>query len=273
MLFRSVAIGSLLAFGVSFGALALTPARIELWWLGWGLAGLVGVGSGSLVWTRGIGLWFVRQRGTALGIALIGTSFTGVAMPLIAGVVIDQFGWRALFPVLALLPLTLALPVVIAWFRGPTDVERPRELFEDGALRGVDVRAALQTRQFWILIASILLIALAYGGIFVHMQQMIELAGHARGAARGVVSSMAIAILIGRVGTGWLLDRVWAPLVTLPVLGAPAIACLMLAGGPPGLTIAYLCALSIGLAAGAETDLIAFLAAKYFGMQIGRAHV
>ena len=264
---RSVAIGSLLAFGVSFGALAFTPARIEAWWLGWGLAGLVGVGSGSLVWTRGIGLWFVRERGTALGIALIGTSFTGVAMPLIAGAVVDRFGWRALFPVLALLPLALALPIVIAWFRGPTDVERPRELFEDGALRGVDVRAALQTRQFWILIVSILLIALAYGGIFVHMQQMIELAGHARGAARGVVSSMAIAILIGRVGTGWLLDRVWAPLVTLPVLGAPAIACLMLAGGPSDLTTAYLCALSIGLAAGAETDLIAFLAAKYFGMR------
>jgi MFS family permease len=78
---------------------------------------------------------------------------------------------------------------------------------------------------------------------------------------------MAIAILIGRIGTGWLLDRVWAPLVTLPVLGAPAIACLLLAGGPPDLTIAYLCALSIGLAAGAETDLIAFLAAKYFGMR------
>lgn len=264
---RRVAIGSLLAFGLSFGALALTPARIELWWLGWGLAGLVGVGSGSLVWTRGIGLWFVRQRGTALGIALIGTSFTGVAMPLIAGVVIDQFGWRALFPVLALLPLTLALPVVIAWFREPKDAERPKELFVDGALQGVDVGAALRSRHFWILILSILLIALAYGGIFVHMQQMVELAGFTRGSARGVVSSMAIAILIGRIGTGWLLDRVWAPLVTLPVLGAPAIACLLLAGGPPDLTIAYLCALSIGLAAGAETDLIAFLAAKYFGMR------
>ena len=41
----------------------------------------------------------------------------------------------------------------------------------------------------------------------------------------------------------------------------------MLAGGPPDISIAYACALSIGLAAGAETDLIAYLAARYFGMR------
>lgn len=264
---RRVAIVSLLAFGVSFGALALTPARIEAWWLGWGLAGLVGVGSGPLVWTRGIGLWFVRERGTALGIALIGTSFTGVAMPLIAGAVIDNLGWRSLFPVLALLPFVFALPMVIAWFREPGNAEQPPGIFANGALLGVEVQTATSSRRFWILATSILLIALAYGGIFVHMQQMIELAGFSRGSARAVVSSMAIAILLGRVGTGWLLDRVWAPLVTLPVLGAPALACLLLSGGPPDLATAYLCAFSIGLAAGAETDLIAFLTAKYFGMR------
>lgn len=264
---RRVAIWSLLAFGLSFGALGLTPARVEAWWVAWGLAGLVGVGSGSLVWTRGIGLWFLQQRGTALGIALIGTSFTGVAMPLIAGAVIDDFGWRALFPVLALLPLAVALPVVMLWFREPTVEERPAGVFVAGEMQGSTVAEALRSYRFWVLVVSILLIALAYGGIFVHMQQMIELAGFSRGASRGVVSSMAVAILVGRVGTGWLLDRIWAPLVTLPVLGAPAIACLLLAGGPPDITVAYACALSVGLAAGAETDLIAYLAARYFGMR------
>ena len=264
---RRVAIWSLIAFGLSFGAIGLTPARVEAWWLAWGLAGLFGVGSGSLVWTRGIGLWFSRQRGTALGIALIGTSFTGVAMPLIAGAVIDDFGWRMLFPVLALLPLAVALPVVMFWFREPSVDERPVGVFVAGEMQGSTVAEALRSHRFWILIVSILLIALAYGGIFVHMQQMIELAGFSRGASRGVVSSMAVAILVGRIGTGWLLDRVWAPLVTLPVLGAPAIACLLLAGGPPDISIAYACALWIGLAAGAETDLIAYLAARYFGMR------
>jgi OFA family oxalate/formate antiporter-like MFS transporter len=120
---------------------------------------------------------------------------------------------------------------------------------------------------------SILLIALAYGGIFVHLQQMLELSGFERGAARVVVSSLAVAILVGRVATGWLLDRIWAPLVTLPLLSLPAVACFLLTGDSLSLSAAYFCALAVGLAAGAETDLIAFLAARYFGMaQYGRIY-
>ena len=263
---RRVALWSLLLFGLSFASLALTPPHVWAWWLAWGLAGLVGIGSGSLTWTRGVGLWFFRQRGLALGIALIGTSFTGVLVPQFAGAVIDQFGWRAAFPTLALLPLCVALPIVWLWFREPAAADRPAGVFAAGKLLGLSAAEAVRSYRFWLMIASILLIALAYGGIFVHMQQMVELAGFSRGDSRGVVSSMAVAILLGRVCTGWFLDRIWAPLVTLPVLSLPAVACVLLAGDGLTLPLAYFCALAIGLAAGAETDMIAYVAARYFGM-------
>lgn len=270
---RRVALWSLLLFGVSFAALALTPPHVRAWWLAWGLAGLVGVGSGSLTWTRGVGLWFLRQRGLALGIALIGTSFTGVLVPQLAGWVIDGYGWRAAFPLLALLPLAIALPIVALWFREPAPDERPAGVFAAGRALGFTAAEAVRGYRFWIMIASILLIAAAYGGIFVHMQQMVELAGFSRADARGVVSSMAIAILVGRVATGWFLDRFWAPLVTLPVLSLPAVACMLLAGDGLTLPVAYFCALSVGLAAGAETDMIAYMASRYFGMaQYGRIY-
>jgi MFS transporter, OFA family, oxalate/formate antiporter len=263
---RKVALWSLLLFGLSFGSLALTPANVWAWWIAWGLAGLVGVGSGSLTWTRGIGLWFFRQRGLALGIALIGTSFTGVLVPQFAGAVIDQFGWRAAFPVLAMLPLFIALPIVWLWFREPTAGERPVGVFAAGRALGLLTSEAVRGYRFWLMIASILLVALAYGGIFVHLQQMVELAGFSRVESRGVVSLMAVAVLLGRVGTGWFLDRIWAPLVTLPVLSLPAVACVLLAGDGLTLPIAYFCALAVGLAAGAETDMIAYMASRYFGM-------
>jgi MFS family permease len=263
---RRVAIGALLLFGLSFGALALTPARIEAWWVAWFLAGLVSNGSGPLSWTRGIGLWFNRQRGLALGIALIGTSFTGVLVPQLAGRAIDAWGWRSVFPLLAALPLFVALPVVWAWFREPRPEERPPGVFAAGRPVGLTAAEAMRGRSFWLLMLSILLIALAYGGIFVHMQQIVELAGFSRVDARGVVSSMAVAILVGRIGTGWFLDRFWAPLVTLPVLSLPAVACVLLAGDGLTLPLAYFSALAIGLAAGAETDMIAYVAARYFGM-------
>jgi MFS transporter, OFA family, oxalate/formate antiporter len=263
---RTVALWSLLLFGLSFGSLALTPPTVWAWWTAWGLAGLVGVGSGSLTWTRGIGLWFLRQRGLALGIALIGTSFTGVLVPQLAGWAIDRFGWRSAFPLLAALPLGVALPIVWLWFREPPPGDRPAGVFAADRPLGLATGEAVRSYRFWIMIASILLIALAYGGMFVHMQQIVELAGFPRAAARGVVSSMAIAILVGRIGTGWFLDRFWAPLVTLPILSLPALACLLLAGDGLTLPVAYFCALTVGLAAGAETDLIAYMGSRYFGM-------
>jgi MFS family permease len=72
--------------------------------------------------------------------------------------------------------------------------------------------------------------------------------------------------LLGRLGSGFLLDRIWAPLVALPILCAPAVACWLLSGSSLTLALAYLCAAIVGLAAGAETDLIAYLAGRYFGM-------
>ncbi len=263
---RKVALWSLLLFGLSFGSLALTPANVWAWWIAWGLAGLVSVGSGSLTWTRGIGLWFFRQRGLALGIALIGTSFTGVLVPQFAGAIIDRFGWRAAFPVLAMLPLFIALPIVWLWFREPSAADRPVGVFSAGKTLGLLTSEAIRGYRFWLMIASILLVALAYGGIFVHLQQMVELAGFSRVESRGAVSLMAVAVLLGRVGTGWFLDRIWAPLVTLPVLSLPAVACVLLSGDGLTLPIAYFCALAVGLAAGAETDMIAYMAARYFGM-------
>ena len=68
------------------------------------------------------------------------------------------------------------------------------------------------------------------------------------------------------MGTGYLLDRFWAPLVTLPLLSAPAIACWLLAGDGLTPVLAVVSAVILGIATGAETDLIAFLAGRYFGM-------
>lgn len=263
---RPVALGSLAAFGVTFALLGLTPARVEAWWIAWTLAGLVAIGSGPLIWSRGINLWFFERRGLALGIALIGTTITGVAVPIFAGAAIDAWGWRMAFPLLACLPLLIALPVTWVWFREPRPEERPKQISEAGKLTGLTRERALRDYRFWLLFASILMVALAYGGINVHLQQMLELNGFDRTVARGVVSTLAVAILIGRLGTGLLLDRFWAPLVAFPILCAPAFACTLLAGDGLTLPLAFLAACIVGLAAGAETDLIAYLASRYFGM-------
>jgi MFS family permease len=263
---RPVALFSLLAFGISFATLALIPASLSAYWLMWLIVGIVGFGSTPVTWTRGVNLWFFRRRGLALGITLVGTSLTAILVPPLAAYCVQRFGWRLTFPILALLPLLIALPVGILLFREPLPEQRPPELTVDGALPGVTLRQAVTGYRFWLIWVSVLFVAFAYGGVFVHLAQMLMGHGFTLTAAAGVVSTQGLAILVGRIGTGYLLDRFWAPLVTLPLLSAPAIACWLLAGDGLTTGLAVMSAVILGLATGAETDLIAFLAGRYFGM-------
>lgn len=263
---RPVALWSLLAFALSFGALAFIPASLAGYWGLWLVVGIVGFGSTPVTWTRGVNLWFYRRRGLALGITLIGTSLTAVIVPPLAAFSVEEIGWRLTFPMLALLPLLVGLPVGLLLFREPSPEQRPPELTVGGILPGVTLRESLIDYRFWLIWVSVLFVAFAYGGLFIHLPQMLIGHGYSLTAAAGIASLQGLSILAGRVGTGYLLDRIWAPLVTLPLLSAPAISCWLLAGDGLTPTLAMLSAVLLGLSAGAETDLIAYLAGRYFGM-------
>ena len=80
------------------------------------------------------------------------------------------------------------------------------------------------------------------------------------------MSVLAVGILAGRLITGLLFDRFWAPAVLVPILLAPALSCWLLMGTGSTLGVLMSGALLLGFAAGAESDLIAYLAGRYFGM-------
>lgn len=264
---RRVGIWSLVGFILAFSSLYLTPPTLAGFYFLWLLVGMVGIGSTPVTWSRGLSLWFVRQRGLALGIMLVGTSAAAFIVPRLAVWSGDTFGWRAIFPVVALLPLLVALPATIAFFREPRDDERPAELnTATGQLAGMTFGEAVRTRQFWLLWFSIFIIASAYGGAHIHMPNIVADHGIDRSAAAGIMGIVGIGLLVGRVGVGFLLDRFWGPMVAFPVLCLPAIACYLLMGTSSDMTMISMAAFFLGFAAGAESDLIAFLAARYFGM-------
>jgi MFS family permease len=264
---RKVAIWSLAGFIITFSALYFTPPTLSGFYLLWLLVGLVGIGSTPVTWSRGLSLWFVRQRGLALGIMLLGTSAAALIVPRLAVWSSDSFGWRAIFPVVALLPLLIALPATLAFFREPQPEERPAALSTStGELAGMTFKDAVRTRQFWLLWLSIFLIALAYGGAHIHLPAIVADHGIDRSAAAGVMGIVGIGLLCGRIGVGYLLDKIWGPAVAFPVLCLPAIAAFLLMGTSSDMTMISIAAFFLGFAAGAESDLIAFLAARYFGM-------
>ncbi len=268
---RPVAIGSLLAFGLAFATFALMPPTLFAWYGLWTLVGLVGIGSTPVTWSRAINMWFVKNRGLALGIMLLGTSLAGILVPQIARLAIDGKlygeGWRTAFPVLALLPLLVAMPLAFWLFREPSLAERPPGISSaDGTLAGMTAGAAIRGYRFWVIWLSIASVALAFGGVFINMVQIAILHGFTPAEGATVMSVLAVGILAGRLITGLLFDRFWAPAVLVPILLAPALSCWLLMGTGSTLGVLMSGALLLGFAAGAESDLIAYLAGRYFGM-------
>ncbi|OYQ24361.1 MFS transporter [Sandarakinorhabdus cyanobacteriorum] len=263
---RRIALGSLLAFALVFAAIGLIPGSLVAWFGLWFLIGLVGMGSTPVTWSRAINMWFYRSRGLALGLLLVGTSLAALIVPKVAVWAIATWGWRGMYPVVALFPLLLALPLGLAWFREPTAAETPAEITASGGLVGVTFAEAAKDRRFWTIWISIALVALAYGGAHIHMPEIIKQHGLTAADGAGIMGMIGIALLSGRIVTGWLLDRIWAPFVCLPILSIPALACWWLMGNGTDQTMVWVSAFLLGFAAGAESDLIAYLASRYFGM-------
>lgn len=265
---RPVALWSLFAFGIVFGAFWAMPGSLGGYYLFWAVLGIVGIGSTPVTWSRAISMWFARNRGLALGIMLLGTSVAGMVVPQITQAVISEGGWRLAFPVLALLPLLIALPVGLAWFREPRVEEQPAGISDSsGRVLGLSLREAARGYRFWVLFTSISLASFAYAGAHIHMAQIVQLHGFDAATAASVMGVVALGILAGRVIVGLLFDRFWAPGVAFPALLLPALACFLLMGTDTVLPFLLAGGFLLGFAAGTESDVIAFLTARYFGMK------
>ncbi len=264
---KPVAMASLTGFGIAFSLLYFTPDNIYVFYAIWALVGMLGIGSTPVTWSRTINMWFYENKGLALGILLLGTSIAGLIVPQIANAVVEAASWREVFPVMALLPLLVGLPIAFFLFRDPSPSERPQEIRSStGELTGFGLREALQHYRFWILFASVVCIALAYGGAHIHMVQIVQMHGLTPGQAATVMGVVASGIFAGRVIVGLLFDKFWAPAVAFPVLLLPVAACAFLLGTGTSQPIIFLAGFLLGFAAGAESDVIAYLAARYFGM-------
>ncbi|APE28102.1 MFS transporter [Aurantiacibacter gangjinensis] len=269
---RKVALASLAAFGVAFAAVALTPTErsattLYIYYGLWVVIGLVGIGSTPVTWSRAINMWFFKNKGLALGILLMGTSIAAMVIPQIASWAIGNYGWRGMFLIIAGLPLLVALPLGIIFFREPLPEERPDAVGgKAGTVTGVDLKTALRDYRFWLIWFSILTIAFAFGGAFINMVPILADHSFDTAAAANVMTILGIGILSGRIITGMLLDRFWAGYVAFPLLCLPAISSYLLLGTDTAFLPLAIGGFLLGFAAGAESDLIAYLASRYFGM-------
>jgi MFS family permease len=264
---KPVALISLALYIPAFATIGLqTNANIWSFYTAWIIMALAGAGTVATTWTRAINGWFDKGRGLALGLALCGSGLTGAFAPAFTEYLIETYGWRHAYLGLAALPLLVALPLVVLLFRDP-----PRAMISTAGkpadLPGLTLPQALATHQMWIMLVAFFLISLGVGALIPNIVPILVADGIAKMQAAQVAGVIGISVILGRIVAGFLIDRVWAPLVAFVFLIVPAISCMILANPEIGLAYVAIAAALIGLAAGAEFDLIAFMTSRYFGMK------
>jgi len=222
---------------------------------------VAGIGTSSILYTRAVAGSFHAARGMALGITLAGPGTAAIVLPLLMQSVITEYGWRIGFVTLAMLALA-PWPLVYFWLKPRGGLAH----LDTGAeVPGMGRRAALTTRVFWTLAIGFAAAAVACSALVVHMVPMLRDAGLTPAHAARIASLIGIGVIIGRIGIGALVDRLFAPYVAAAIFLVTAGGCALLMHG--GAARAPQAAFLIGFALGAEVDLLAFLTARYFGLR------
>lgn len=118
---RRVAIVSIITFSLSMMALSLNTGSKSLYVALWLLLAFAGAGTLPITFTRPVANWFHRNRGIALGIALIATGVYGALAKFFAQYIVQLADWRTAYIALGCLPLIIALPVVWLGLRDVSD--------------------------------------------------------------------------------------------------------------------------------------------------------
>ena len=273
---RRMLLPSIGAFGLSVCGLYLLTGSIYHFYAMFLLISVAGVITLPTSYTRVILNWFDRKRGIALGIALSGVGIGAVIMPPAIQYLISHWGWREAYLAIGLAALLISLPTMIWLLR-----ERPEDmcLHADGGISlqvdvdksqteskgGLSLRESLSQRTFWLLVIIFLLMGIATIGTSAHLMPLLTDRGIPGLRAAAMISILGIALIVGRVVCGWLVDRFFAPYVASGFLGGAALGLFILATGAQGpLAIAAL--VLFGLGFGAEFDLMSYLVSRYLGL-------
>ncbi|MEO0574793.1 MAG: MFS transporter [Pseudomonadota bacterium] len=271
---RRVVLISIILFSLSFMSFSLMNGSMVMYLGIWLMLAVFGAGTLPITFTRAVNGWFFEKRGLALGLALLGTGVSGYLIKPYTEFMIDSFGWRGAYVAVGALPILIAWPIAFFLFRDVDDpkvADRAAKMVRETAKPtakpgGLSLREALSDWRFWLLAYSFVPISFAVGGPIPNMETLLDTKGFGRDDAIQLAQLIGIAVIIGRITGGFLLDHFWAPAVAAIILSVPALAVYMLA--QPDMTFMYaaIAIMILGAAAGVEYDLMAYLVSRYFGM-------
>ncbi len=125
---------------------------------------------------------------------------------------------------------------------------------------------ALRSRTFWLLFAAVLFVATSVIGCLIQLVPILTERGISPQAAAFAASLLGGAVIPGRIVSGFLMDRFFAPTVAMFFFAGAGLGIFVLWTGAGGGWV-FVAAFLVGLGVGAEGETIAYLVSRYFGLR------
>jgi len=173
----------------------------------------------STVLMTAVANWFRRKIGMATGIMISGYGFSGLLVPVIVRL-IDMYEWRMAIGILAIGMLILCLPLSLLVRHKPeqygyvpdgekNNIVKSNGVNDPAEVEEADVRPkqALKSSSFWHIASALMYQGLAVSGVVTHVMPYLSSVGISRAVSGLVAGAIPLASISGRLGLGWLGDR------------------------------------------------------------------
>ncbi len=275
---RRIAIGGVIISILAYGAFSLNDGRLGLWLALWGFLSLAATFVKSTVWGAAISSIFTRSRGLALAAVLSGSALAQSVAPVVGNWLVANHGWRFAYQAIAVGWGGLTLVLVVLCFFDARDLGKrtPKEsmgwptskpAYDTASLPGLTTRQAIRNPAILRIGFANLIMGLVGAGVTVHLFEVLVGTGLSRANVGEILIAQGVAGILGKLATGWLLDRFrggWIAFSSF-ILQAVADALLLYAWHSP--PIAVLAVLCLGYSAGAGLQVTTYLCSRYAGLR------
>jgi MFS family permease len=171
--------------------------------------------------------WFYKQRGTAVGIVSSGVGIGTIIMTPLSALLIDLFDWRMTYLMIGLVLGAILMLLSIPLKRDPAEMR----LLPDGARQTFDIAIknsadepeaaslslsqALKTMNFWLIAVIWFLWAFSLLLVLTHLVPHLTDIGIPATTAAVISGLIGIVSTAGRLGAGWLSDKLDRKVVTI----------------------------------------------------------
>lgn len=269
---RRLALPGIIMTGLCLTSFSLANGSVTQWLVLWAGYAILSVGVNSTVWAAAISGVFTAGRGLALGVTLSGAALAQVFAPPLAQWLIDGYGWRMAFVGLGVGWGAPALLLCLFFLFDAHDRQRSRQRDKKGptlrpSLPGLSIGAACRNLALLRIGAATLIMMILTIAVIVHQVPLLTELGVSRQTAALLAGLTGAAGLVGKLVTGYLMDRMHAGLVSSLTMGVAALAFLMLLEPSRSLPLVVLSMVILGYSSGSKFQICAYQTSRYAGMR------